>query len=361
MARRSLVTGVSLSLGAAAVAARLVPLARSARMTGSSIAAPGASLWVTDFLNAAYFARTVEERSLDDLRLARAILATRWYRTGRRLGARDLVVFDHAFRRVRFSGAGRRGRLSFDELLEGGARLLGGWFAAAATDPSLRGWGIVFASQEERARYRPEARLERGPLLDRSPLVGREAARRWHTYPPVPVRSIEATTAAISDPARWPDFGSALGQFTAVRSGGLDGQTFEIEIVVLLTRRTPALVRAYVTAERVFCADEELRVWCGHLNEGLAAWQEEPALPDGARPVLGLDLVTHEGHFMGAALSRILLFEQDGHGYLRDTGVWDPMPWHLGLAYRRGGAAAQQSFWGAGLPEDSMLHAFAAA
>ena len=45
---------------------------RFARMAGSSIAAPGAIAWVTDFLNAAYYARADDERDVDDLRLATA-------------------------------------------------------------------------------------------------------------------------------------------------------------------------------------------------------------------------------------------------------------------------------------------------
>ena len=37
--------------------------ARFARMAGSSIAAPSAAGWVTDFLNAAYFARREADRA----------------------------------------------------------------------------------------------------------------------------------------------------------------------------------------------------------------------------------------------------------------------------------------------------------
>ena len=45
--------------------------ARFARMAGSSIAAPDAAGWVTDFLNAAYYRRAAsDERDVDDLRLA---------------------------------------------------------------------------------------------------------------------------------------------------------------------------------------------------------------------------------------------------------------------------------------------------
>src|SRR3954467_9027525 len=60
---------------------------RFARMAGSSIAGRDAAPWVTDFLNAACYRRPVEERDVDDLRLAFSILTTYWYReaTGRRL------------------------------------------------------------------------------------------------------------------------------------------------------------------------------------------------------------------------------------------------------------------------------------
>jgi hypothetical protein len=44
------------------------PIARAIRfirMAGTSIAAPDAALWVTDFLNAAYYARPREDRDVD--------------------------------------------------------------------------------------------------------------------------------------------------------------------------------------------------------------------------------------------------------------------------------------------------------
>jgi len=40
------------------------PAARFARMGGSSIAAPDAAGWVTDFLNAAYYARPADARAM---------------------------------------------------------------------------------------------------------------------------------------------------------------------------------------------------------------------------------------------------------------------------------------------------------
>src|SRR5438270_6587218 len=46
------------------------------RLAGSSIAAPGAAGWITDFLNAAYYRRSPAHREVDDLRLAHAIITT---------------------------------------------------------------------------------------------------------------------------------------------------------------------------------------------------------------------------------------------------------------------------------------------
>ena len=76
---------------------------RFARMTGSSIAGRDAAAWVTDFLNAAYYRRPVEEREVDDLRLAFSILTTYWYRKGRgRLRITDLPAFHRAYGAQRF-------------------------------------------------------------------------------------------------------------------------------------------------------------------------------------------------------------------------------------------------------------------
>src|SRR5581483_10854690 len=77
---------------------------RFARMIGSSIAGRDAAAWITDFLNAAYFRRPVEERDVDDLRLAWSVLTTFWYRKerGRRLRITDLAPFHRAFGSHRF-------------------------------------------------------------------------------------------------------------------------------------------------------------------------------------------------------------------------------------------------------------------
>ena len=106
----------------------------------------------------------------------------------------------------------------------------------------------------------------------------------------------------------------------------------------------------------------ELTAWAEHLNERLAAGESQGvALPAGAEALVGIELTSHVGHFLGAATSNVLLFEERGQAYLRDVGGWDPLPAHLELAYRTCGADAQRAFWGDGDPDDSMLQGFAAA
>jgi hypothetical protein len=332
-------------------------------MSGSSVAAPDSVGWVTDFLNAAYYARPARERSLEDLRLAWAILTTRWHRRGEgRLHADDVLDFHRAFGRRRLD-ASPFATLDGQALLAGACDLLGDWFAASWESSELRGWGVVFEDADDRASFRPERRLESAPLGVLTAPSAAPAKRRWHTYPPVPVRSVEATRAALLDPPRWPDFGSELGRFTPVRSTGLTGQTFEIEIVVRPLPRAPLVVRAYVTATRVLIDADELAGFAASLNERLQAAGADLrlAVPPGARPLLGLELTTHEGHFVGAARSNIVLFADGEKGFVRDVGQWDPMPLHLRVAYRTAGARAQQAFWGGDAPEASMLHQFASA
>src|SRR4051812_45405278 len=129
--------GVAGGLAAGRVLAS--PPAVFARMAGSTIAAPDAAGWITDFLNAAYFRRerTGDQPDVDDLRLANAIVATRWHQEGhRRLRAVDALAFHRAFGRFRFLDGARspRGTLDRGQLLEGAGRLLGPWFAEAYAD-----------------------------------------------------------------------------------------------------------------------------------------------------------------------------------------------------------------------------------
>lgn len=337
-----------------------------ARMPGSSIAGPDAVGWVTDFLNAAYYRRPPERRDTDDLRLAFAVLVTRWQRRGyRRLRAYDLAAFHRAFYGLRMSDSAdsRRGTLDREQLLEGAGRLHGDWFADAWSDPSRRGWGIVFRSHEERAAYQPEQRLRHATLGPLSPPVAPSSAQTWHTYPPVPVDDGAAVLAALTDVSTWPDYASEIGRFTPVREGGLAGQTFEIEVTARQVEAAPLWLRAYVTVTRLVTQDEPaaLHAYVEEVNEGLARFghDEPPAVPDGAGPVAALDLASHEGHFMGRARNRLLVYTDGGQSYLRAAGTWDPLRWHLSTLYERAGYYAQRAFWGAESPAESMLHQIA--
>jgi hypothetical protein len=57
------------------------------------------------------------------------------------------------------------------------------------------------------------------------------AKQHWATYDPVALPNPDAVLRLLRQPARWPDIASAAGRFTALRPGGLLGQTFEIEVI----------------------------------------------------------------------------------------------------------------------------------
>ena len=84
-------------------------------------------------------------------------------------------------------------------------------------------------------------------------------------------------------------------------------------------------------------------------------------MPEGAEPVVGFDLTTHEGHFMGSRPQPArAATTHDGRACVRAAGTWDPMPWHIDQAYRRAGRDAQHAFWGQGDDRaQSMLHQIA--
>jgi hypothetical protein len=338
-----------------------------ARLSGSSIAAPDAAGWVSDFLNAAYYRRPPATREVDDLRLAFAIVTTRWHRTGgRRLRAHDVLAFHRAFGRHRFLTAARhspRGCVDRDELLAGAARLHGDWFPGAYADRNRRGWGIAFETREEKAAYRPEDRLRFARLGALTPGTAPPEEQTWLTYPPVAVASAPAAIGALSQPETWPDYASEIGRFTPVRSGGLAGQTFEIEVAAGTDAGRPIFTRGYVTITRLVSRDDPpaLRDYVDSLEDSLARYGRDGsrAVPEGADPVLAFDLTTHAGHFMGAGHNRLLLFQRDGAAFLRAAGTWDPMPWHVAQAYALAGRTAQHAFWGEGAPEQSMLHQLA--
>ncbi len=321
-----------------------------ASMTGSSIAGRDAAAWVTDFLNAAYYRRPDAEREGDDLRLAFSILTTYWHRRGK-LHLDDLAAFHRAFGKARFES---RGTLDRAALMGGAVKLLGDWFPEAYA--TRRGWGIAFETEDERANHVPERRLALAKLGRLTPEQSPPGEQVWLTYDPVEMPSAEGVIAALMRPETWPDYASEIGRFTPLRACGLLGQTFEIEVAAGTDSGRPMFMRGYVTITALVTPDDPvaLREWFDAVTDGLPA-----ALPYGAEPVVGLDLTTHEGHFMGAGHNRLLLYTHLGKTWVRAAGTWDPMPWHLDQAYRRAGEVAQHAFWGEGDPRQSMLHQLA--
>ena len=347
---------------------------RFARMTGSSIAGRDAAAWVTDFLNAAYYRRPVAERQVDDLRLAFSILTTYWYGKRRgRLRITDLPAFHRAYGAHRFDTQDTgRGLMSRDQLLQGTTGLIGDWFPDAYHDDERRGWGIAFATAEEKAAYDPERRFKLAKLGALTPERAPVEQQVWHTYSPVRMPSAEAVIGALTKPETWPDYASELGRFTPLRAGGLADQTFEIEVAAGTESGVPFFTRGYVTITKLVTPDDPaaLSDWFDKLEDGLARYgdNEPRAVPEGATPLVGFDLTTHQGHFMGAGHNRLLLYVQDDQAWVRAAGTWDPMAWHVDKAYAVAGRDAQHAFWGQVVSGDdsperverlSMLHQLA--
>src|SRR3954453_3754507 len=144
---------------------------RLPRMTGSSIAGRDAAAWITDFLNGAYYRRPVEDREVDDLRLAFCVLTTYWYRKGRGpLRLTDLRAFHRAFGAGRFdTELAARGRLNGAPIFEGAAGMFGDCFPDAYRDDARRGWGIAFETADEKGAYDPGRRLKLARLGGRDP------------------------------------------------------------------------------------------------------------------------------------------------------------------------------------------------
>src|SRR6516165_12307877 len=173
-------------------------VAQFAGMVGSSIAAKNSTDWVLHFLNAAYYTKADDERDLDDLRLAHAVLTTHWHRLGRRLRTTDVHTFHHAFRLARDGGSHYpAGRLDREQLERGAQELHGDWFLEAYADPARRGWGVAFESADERDAYRPEDRLDTGALAKLSAPVSEPGEQTWHSYESVGVPSAARVESAL--------------------------------------------------------------------------------------------------------------------------------------------------------------------
>jgi hypothetical protein len=340
---------------------------RFARMTGSSICGRDAAPWVTDFLNSAYYRRPAAERDVDDLRLAFSVLTTYWWGKPqhRRLHGSDLVAFHRAFGAHRFDASeSARGTLSREQLEDGARTLLGDWFTEAYRDNSRRGWGIAFETTAARDAYDPEVRLGLARLGELTPERAPLGEQVWHTYPAVEMPSAEGVIAALSAPETWPDYASEIGRFTPLRRGGLNGQTFEIEVAAGTSAGWPMFTRGYVTIQGLVTPEDPaaLRRYFDAVEEGMRnhGHHEPSVLPYAATPLVGFDLTTHAGHFMGAGHNRLLLYTHDGKAWVRAAGTWDPMPWPVDQAYKIAGREAQHAFWGqGGHVARSMLHQLA--
>jgi hypothetical protein len=248
--------------------------------------------------------------------------------------------------------------------MAGAVELLGDWFPAAYADDERRAWGIAFADLAERAAYDPARRLALARLGKLTPEHAPPSDQVWHTYPAVEMPSVEAVVGALTRPETWPDYASEIGRFTPLRAGGLLGQTFEIEVAAGTESGRPLFTRGYVTITRLVTPDgaDALAAYVAEFEEGLARYgdKEPRAVPEGRTAVVGFDLTTHAGHFMGAGHNRLILFEHEDRTWVRAAGTWDPMPWHIDKAYDIAGHDAQHAFWGEGGVERlSMLHQLA--
>ncbi len=77
----------------------------------------------------------------------------------------DLPAFHRAYGAHRFDTQDTgRGLMSREQLLQGATGLIGDWFPDAYHDDERRGWGIAFATAEEKAAYDPERRFKLAKL-----------------------------------------------------------------------------------------------------------------------------------------------------------------------------------------------------
>ena len=181
----------------------------------------------------------------------------------------------------------------------------------------------------------------------------------WNSYPAVEVPSADAVLTALASCERWPDYATAVGRFAPLCTGGLIGQVFEIEMATGTGPGAPVAARAHVTVTKLLTPSDPgaLRAWFAELEDSLARYADEPshAAPYGARPIAGIELSAHVGHFMGAGRNRILLYTHGGRAWIRAAGSWDPQK-----VADRELLAAHHALWGRGsVAGQSMLHQIA--
>jgi hypothetical protein len=124
-----------------------------------------------------------------------------------------------------------------------------------------------------------EARLRHARLGPLSPPAAALSDQTWHTYPPVPIPGVDDLVAVLEATDTWSHFPTDVGRFTALRSGPLQGQTFEIEAIAELARHAPMLTRGYVTVTQVLDRSQP-----DTLSEQLAAISTNLAAMPHAEP-----------------------------------------------------------------------------
>src|SRR5262249_52509084 len=155
-------------------------------------------------------------------------------------------------------------------------------------DPARTGWGVVFETAAERAAYQPEVRLRHARLGPISPPRAALSEQTWHTYRHVPIPAVDDLVAVLEATDGWSHFPTDVGRFTALRSGPLCGQTFEIEAIAQVARHVPMLTRGYVTVTRVLNRSDPqaLREQVARLAANVASsgHDELAVLPPDASP-----------------------------------------------------------------------------
>jgi len=331
---------------------------------GPVIASPifdrDAAPWVTELLQAGYYALAPRRRALEHLRLVLATLTTYWYRKPGRVpvGASDLDAFRAAYGSEELGSArGLRGVLTRSQLELGARRLLGEWFVSCFGRPDCQGHGVVFESPAQRARYDPRARLAlvQQALLDTPTADVR--GLRWRRQPAVALGSERAALALLSAPESFPALACECGWLTALRAGGLAGQSFELDAVCFSAEGNPSFACAYLSVSAHESAEDlpALRDHCERLEQRLREDEGDAAiiLPYAARPLLAFELSAHAGQPLGDLTVSFVLYARDGRAWLSVA---------IGSEPRSGVSACDawcSDFFGGGEPRRSLPHQLA--
>ena len=166
---------------------------------------PDAAPWVTDFPNAAYYARPEGEREIDDLRLAFCARLHLLELDSAKASPDRPAGSTAPSGRRRFRRDGGRGRPAARRPPRG-RRPASARGSRGLRRPGTPRLGIVFESALQRVAHRPGRMAQRqvGELTPSSAAPGR---RVWKTYEPVPVADVDLVMGRPRRRRR-PDFGS---------------------------------------------------------------------------------------------------------------------------------------------------------